>query len=83
MTRTALLAGLVAVIAMPALANQQQLARNAGVDPGLYSNSQLTQLIALQREGGNRSLIDRILSDPQGAPLVSRLSTSTHGSTGQ
>ncbi|MDV7142510.1 hypothetical protein R3X27_07420 [Tropicimonas sp. TH_r6] len=79
MTRTAVFAGLVAVIAMPAFASQEQLARNAGVEPGLYSNAQLTQLVSLQREDGNRQLISRILANPQGAPLVSRLSTSTHG----
>ncbi len=79
MTRTALLAGLVAVVATSAFASSTQLARTAGVEPGLYSTSQLVQLVALQKDGNNRSAISIILDNPQGEPLVSRLSTSSVG----
>lgn len=78
MKRTALAALLAGIAAFPALASETQLARKAGVDPGLYSTAQLTQLIALRSEGGNDAAIDRILADPMGAPLVSRLSTTTY-----
>ena len=83
MTRTLILAGLVALVTMPALASQTQLANAAGVDPGLYSNAQLLQLISLRQEGSNRTAVAQILANPQGAPLVSRLSTTTHGSASQ
>ncbi len=81
MKRTAFLAGFVAVTvaAMPAIASQTQLARSAGVEPGLYSNSQLIQLIELREEGGSSIELERILANPLGAQLVSRLSTTTHG----
>ena len=82
MTRTALLAGLVAVVAMPAFASQTQLALSAGVAQGQYSNAQLVQLLELREDGGNRTAIKQIIADPQAAPLVSRLSTTTHGPTG-
>lgn len=79
MTRTVLLAGLVALVTMPAFASQLQLARSAGVEPGQYSNAQLLQILSLQQEGASRHAIDQILADPRGAPLVPRLSTTTHG----
>ncbi|NDR57348.1 hypothetical protein [Aliiruegeria sabulilitoris] len=77
MKRTTVLAGIVAILAMPALASQTQLARTAGVEPGLYSTSQLVQIVSLREEGGNAQAIERILANPEGAPLVSHL--STHG----
>lgn len=78
MTRALMLAGLVAVFASPALASSSQLARAAGVEPGLYSTHQLVQLLSLRNEGGNDAAVARILSNPRGAPLVGRLSTTTH-----
>ncbi|SDJ28546.1 hypothetical protein [Aliiruegeria lutimaris] len=77
MRRTAVLAALVAITAMPALASQTQLAQTAGVEPGLYSTSQLVRLVSLREEGGNAQAIERILANPKGAPLVAHL--STHG----
>ncbi|RYH08766.1 hypothetical protein [Tropicimonas sp. IMCC6043] len=76
MKRIAMIAGLVALIAMPAAADQTQLARKAGVEPGQYSSSQLTQLLALREEGGSPFKIQRILTNPLGEPLVARLSTT-------
>lgn len=81
MKKTAIAVGLVALVAMPAFAGQTQLAATAGVEPGLYSNSQLVQLIRLQEEGKNEFAINRILANPEGRPLVARLSTTTHAST--
>lgn len=81
MFRTAVLAGLVTVFAMPAFSGQTQLARAAGVEPGLYSTNQLVQILALQSESGSSSAIQRILDNPQGGPLVGRLSTTTLGDT--
>jgi hypothetical protein len=78
MKRTALLAGVLAVMALPAFANSTQLARSAGVEPGLYSTAQLVQLIALQQEQGSQNDIQRILDDPRGMQLSYRLSTTTH-----
>lgn len=77
MARIALLAALVAAAAMPASASDIQLARKAGVEPGLYSSSQLIRLLTLQQEGGNRFEIQRIRDNPLGGPLVARLSTRT------
>ena len=82
MTRAVSLAGLLSIAGVPAFASETQLAHAAGVAPGLYSAPQLVRLIALRAEGGARHGIERILDDPEVAPLVARLSTSTHGQAG-
>lgn len=79
MRRIALAASLIALVAFPASANPTQLARSVGVEPGLYSTSQLIQLRNLQAEGGNSFAIERILENPKGEGLSFRLSTTGLG----
>ncbi|SFC48405.1 hypothetical protein [Tropicimonas isoalkanivorans] len=50
MKRFALTTAIVLGLAAPALANEQ-LANNAGVEPGVYSTSELVQIIDAQRHG--------------------------------
>ncbi|PRY21901.1 hypothetical protein CLV78_108174 [Aliiruegeria haliotis] len=76
MLRTLMTVGLMASLAAPALAGPTQLERAAGVEPGAYSIAQLVKLKALRTEGGKEQQIERILNNPQGDPLVARLSTT-------
>ena len=76
MRSTVFAAGLIALVALPATADSTQLAQSVGVEPGVYSTTQLIQLRNLQSEPGTKTAIQKILDNPQGGDLVWRLSTT-------
>ena len=79
MKRFALTSALILAFAAPGFANEQ-LARNLGVEPGVYETHELIQL-AQAREDGNRTLEAYILGG--GAEVVSTQSFETTVSNDQ
>ncbi|ATI41734.1 hypothetical protein CBW24_06820 [Pacificitalea manganoxidans] len=80
---TAGLAALVTLTAIPASADTAQLARSVGVEPGVYSTSQLVELKGLSAEEGNQFRVSQILDNPAGEAITRDATVNGHGNVAQ
>lgn len=76
-TKAAIVAVALALTSGATLAHADQLAAQAGVEPGVYSQIQLNRIISARAEGDSTTL-QFILDNPEGSAPVSR-SSATFG----